>query len=96
MALVLLAEFSTMTDLHRGREGQALQPVQHGDTAWGVTKGGPAGQSLSPYFLLTHAPTTPDGCTHTSCQKLEPGTFQSHPHTLRCQKSEPRDGSKGI
>lgn len=95
MALVLLAEFSTMTDLHRGREGQALQLVQHG-TAWGVSKGGAAGQSLSPHFLLTHAPTPPDGCTHTSCQELEPGTGQSHPHTLGCQKPELRDGSKGI
>lgn len=57
MALVLLAEFSTMTDLHREREGQALQPVQHSDTAWGVSKA--AGQSLSPPFL-THA------CPHSS------------------------------
>lgn len=71
MALVLLAEFSTMTDLHRGREGQALQPVQHGDTAWGVSQGGAAGQSLSPHFLLTHAPTPPvGGCMHTSCPRV--------------------------
>lgn len=55
MALVLLAEFSTMTDLHRGREGQALQAVQHGDTAWGVSKGGLLDNHCPPIFY-SHMP----------------------------------------
>lgn len=58
MALVLLAEFSTMTDLHRGREGQALQAVQHGDTAWVSVREGCWTITVPPF--LTHT------CPHPS------------------------------